>query len=74
MKNKKVIFEGPSSEAHGVHAMGNVQGYLAHKNPAPLGPPQGPRHSPSVGSKGAAFSYGRGAPAKVHNKSENLHW
>ena len=28
-----------------------IQGYLAHeKPPAPLGPPQGPRHRPTVGS------------------------
>jgi len=28
-----------------------VQGYLAHKKtPTPLGPPQGPRHMPTVGS------------------------
>jgi len=28
-----------------------VQGYLAHKKtPNPLGPPEGPRHRPTVGS------------------------
>ena len=28
-----------------------LQGYLAHnKSPPPLGPPQGPRHMPAVGS------------------------
>jgi len=28
-----------------------VQGYLAHKKPPiPLGPPEGPRHIPTVGS------------------------
>ena len=36
-----------------------VQGYLAHKKqPPPLGPPQGPRHSPTVGSQGGAVSSG----------------
>ena len=33
-----------------------VQGYLAHKKqPPPLGPPQGPRYSPTVGSAEAVI-------------------
>jgi hypothetical protein len=41
-----------------------LQGYLAHKKRhSPLGPPQGPRHRPTVGSKGSAVSYARGTPA-----------
>jgi len=40
-----------------------LQGYLAHKKtPNPLGPPEGPRHSPTVGSYGGAVSYERGTP------------
>ena len=40
-----------------------LQGYLAHKKqPPPLGPPQEPRHGPTVGSYGGAGSYERGAP------------
>ena len=45
---------------------GFLQGYLAHKKPPPpLGPPQGPRHSPTVGSYGEAVSYGRGTPVAL---------
>ena len=41
----------------------DVQGYLAHKKTPPsLGPPQDPRHRPTVGSYGGAFSYERGTP------------
>ena len=37
--------------------------YLAHKKlPTPLGPPQGPRLCPSVGSQGGPLSYERGTP------------
>jgi len=44
-----------------------VQGYLAHKKtPTPLGPPQDPRHRPTVGSQGGALSYERGARIKQH--------
>ena len=41
---------------------GPLQGYLAHKKspPAP-GPPQDPRHRPTIGSKGGAISHERGA-------------
>ena len=43
-----------------------LQGYLAHKKATtPLGPPQDPRHSPSVGSEGVAVSYERGTPVLV---------
>ena len=40
-----LIFHGPASELH-------IQEYFAHKkSPLPfLGPPQGPRHMPTVGS------------------------
>jgi len=42
---------------------GCIQGYLAHKKtPTPLGPPQDPRHRPTVGSYGVAVSYTRGSP------------
>ena len=35
-----------------------IQGNLAHKKtPTPLGPPKDPRHRPTVGSRGEAFSY-----------------
>ena len=41
----------------------SLQGYLARKKTlTPLGPPQGPRHGPTVGSWEAAVSYQRGAP------------
>ena len=40
-----------------------LQGNLAHKKqPTSLGPPQGPRHSPTVGSQVGAVSYERGTP------------
>ena len=39
----------------------HVQGYLTYAHP--LGPPQGPRHRPTVGSRGGAVSYERGTPA-----------
>jgi len=43
-------------EAQRVH----VKGYLAHETtPTPLGPPQDPRHRPTVGSSGGASSYVR---------------
>ena len=43
-----------------------VQGYLAHKKRyPPLGPPSGPRHSPTVGSWGSAVSHERGTPVAV---------
>ena len=46
-------------------AIPQLQGYLAHKKtPTPLGHPYGPRHSPTVGSKGGAVSYERGTPAE----------
>jgi len=56
-----------------------VQGYLAHKKtPPPLGPPKGPRHSPTVGSYGEAFSYERGTPVALpHSASDgqiNMGW
>ena len=42
---------------------GNIQGYLAHKKqPAPLGPPQFPRYSPTVGSWEGGGSYKQGTP------------
>ena len=37
--------------------------------PPPLGLPQGPRHSPSVGSSGGVVSYERGTPVGVHPRS-----
>ena len=40
-----------------------LQGYIAHKKqPPPLGPPQGPRHSPTVESWEVAVSHERGTP------------
>jgi len=43
----------------------SLQGYLAHKKtPTPLGPPYDPRHRPTVGSSGGAFSYERGTPVR----------
>ena len=45
------------------HRLRVLQGYLAHKKtPSPLGPPQGPRHSPTVGSQGGAVSCERSTP------------
>ena len=45
-----------------------LQGYLADKKPPPpLGPPQEPRHGPTVGSYGVAVSYKRGTPVRVLN-------
>ena len=42
-----------------------LQGYLAHKKQiTPLGPPQGLRHSLTVGSLGGAVSYERGTPVQ----------
>ena len=38
--------------------------HLAKKQPSPLGPPEGPRHSPTVGSYGGTVSYERGDPCR----------
>jgi len=44
----------------------SVQGYLAHKKtPTRLGPPQEPRHGPTVGSYAVAVSYERGTPVQT---------
>jgi len=41
----------------------SIQGYLAHMNtPTPLGPPEDPRHRPTIESWRGAFPHGRGAP------------
>ena len=41
----------------------SLQGYLARKKtPTLLGPPQHPRHRPTVGFWGGAFSFKRGIP------------
>ena len=41
----------------------SLQGYLPHKKlPTPIGPPQGPKRGPTVGSYGAAVSSERGTP------------
>ena len=38
-------------KAHNLLNRSPLQGYLAHKKPPPpVGPPQGPRHSPTAGS------------------------
>ena len=43
-----------------------LQGYLARKKmPIPLGRPWEPRHRPTVGFQGGAFSYERGTPSPV---------
>ena len=39
-----------------------LQGYLAHKKPPPTRTPLDPRHGPTEGSYGVAFSYERGTP------------
>ena len=40
-----------------------LPGYLAHKKTQPpLGPPQEPRHGPTVESYGVGVSYERGTP------------
>ena len=47
------------------HVDVHLQGYLAHKKmPTPLGPPTDPRHRPTVGSYGGAFSDARGTPVQ----------
>ena len=52
---------------------GKLQGYLArNKPPPPLGPPQGPRHSPTVGSEGDAVAYERGTPVQASYPDRNL--
>ena len=43
---------------------------LVRKRPPPPGPAEGPRHSPTVGSYGEAFSYERGTP--VHTRGGDL--
>ena len=49
----------------------DVQGYLTVKKPpTPLGPPEEPRHGPTVGAYGVAFFYQRGTPA-LHPRSPN---
>ena len=47
----------PSSVPRGGGRYVELQGNLAHeKTPTPLRPPQDPRHRPTVGSLGGAFS------------------
>ena len=49
----RVIAAGPETESEVT-----LQGYLAHeKTPPPPGTPKDPRHRPTVGSEGVAFSY-----------------
>ena len=50
-----------------------LQGYLADKKPPLLGPPQGPRHRPTVGSLDAVVSYNRGTPVPPPIHSE-IRW
>jgi len=53
-----VVFEADSTI---ILVKFRLQGYLAHrKTPTPLGPPLDPRHMPTIGSLGCAFSYERG--------------
>jgi len=50
-------------KAKDVCLKGTLQGCLAHKKtPTPLGTPWEPRHGPTVGSYGGAFSNERGTP------------
>ena len=42
------------------------------KQPSPLEPPQGPRHTPTVGSYGGLVSYERGTP--VSPKQVLISW
>jgi hypothetical protein len=57
--------DGCEPHSRGVNL--RIQGYLAHKKmPPSLGPPYGPRHSPTAWSYGKAVSYGRGTPAVVY--------
>ena len=45
------LSEHPPEDHHRVLIAHTVQGYIAHKEaPPPLGPPQDPRHSSTVGS------------------------
>ena len=42
---------------------------LIRNSPPPLGPPQGPRHSPTVDLGGGAVSYERGTPVPIAQTS-----
>ena len=45
--------------------------YLTHKKtPTPLGPPNEPRHGPTVGSYGVAVSHKNVAPRTVDDRSQ----
>ena len=58
---------GEGGRPSSIEYNGPLQGYLAHKKlPPSLGPPQGPRHSPTIESKGVAVSCGRGNPVEIN--------
>ena len=60
------LIESDKESREKMQWMRTLQGYLAQKRqPPPLGPPQGTRHSRAVGSYGGAFSYERSTPADV---------
>ena len=51
-----------------------LQGYLAHKKQPPsLGPPYGPRHSPTVGFKEGVVYHARGTPVNPKPHTSSLH-
>jgi hypothetical protein len=57
-----------------MHAGNTLQGYLTHKKPPPhLGPPQGPKHRPYVGSWEGTVFYKRGTPVGVVAASHDAH-
>ena len=45
----------------------------SRENSTPLGPSQGPRHSPTVGSQGALVSYERGTPVRLNDDRIKRH-
>jgi hypothetical protein len=52
---------GPVRQRSLALASNGLQGYLAlKKTPTTLGPPEGPRHGPTIGSWGGVVSYARG--------------
>jgi len=60
-----LISSPPQVEEWVKAGLGPLEGYLSHeKQPTPLGPPQGPRHRPTVESLGGAVNYERGTPVR----------
>jgi hypothetical protein len=75
LKGYQIIRSGTLPEPDGVRGSPSaslpVQGFLAHKKtPMPLGPPYDPKHGPTAGSSGGAFSCKGGTPVRISPENQ----